>query len=40
MTPNSIDFKDECIFVQTTILMENPPYYSRDIVQESVHNHL
>ena len=39
MTPNTIGFKDECVFVQTTVMILNPPYYSGDIVQEIDHHH-
>ena len=40
MNPNSIGLKDECVFVQTTVLILNPPYSSGDIVQEIGHHHL
>ena len=40
MTPKSIGVKDECVFVQTTVLILNPPYCSGDIAQEIDHHYL
>ena len=40
MTPSSIGLKNECTFVQTTVLILIPPHYSGDIVQEIEHHHL
>ena len=40
MTSNSIGLKDEYPFVQTTVLIFNPPYSSGDIVEEIDHHHL
>ena len=36
MTTNSICLKDECVFVQNTVLFLNPPYYSGDIKKKVI----
>ena len=36
MTTNSIGLKDECVFVQNTVLFLNPPYYSGDIKKKVI----
>ena len=34
MSPNSVGLKDEYVFVKSTVLIKNPPYYNGDIVEK------
>ena len=38
MGPNSIGLKDKCVFVKSTVLIKNPPYYNGDIVEKRDHH--
>ena len=33
MSPNSLGLKDKYVFVKSTVLIKNPPYYNGDIVE-------
>ena len=35
MSPNSVGLKYQYVFVKSTILIKNPPYYNGDIVEKS-----
>ena len=38
MSPNSVGLKDKYVFVKSTVLIKNPPYYNEDIVEKSDHH--
>ena len=33
-SPNSVGLKDKYVFVKSTVLIKNPPYYNGDIVEK------
>ena len=38
MNPNSVGLKDKYVFVKSTVLIKNPPYYNGDIVEKRDHH--
>ena len=39
MSPNSVGLKDKYVFVKSTVLIKNPPFYNGDIVEKRDHHH-
>ena len=36
MSPNSVGLRDKYVFVKSTVLIKNPPYYNGDIVEKKI----
>ena len=39
VSPNSVGLKDKYVFVKSTVLIKNPPYYNGDIVEKRDHHY-